>query len=231
MVVPLADVMVIAAAGLGLKHRRLGGGRVESDIDARLPRRLTMNADNQIPARSPWGEVQYGKVLVDGIITVGTAGHGGVRISAERLRQMPAALRLGRRRWFEEDCEAALVAVAFADDLSLDEKARENAARSVANYFPTQWEAHFGRTLEPGQSYTRDRELFEAANADRMVVGSASGDWADGVPEGMVGVTARRRSDGAQGRFLVDRDRYRSAAGQFGYVVDEAVDRPWPTAA
>lgn len=189
-----------------------------------------MNADNRIPVSSPWGAVQYGKVLVDGIITVGTAGHGGVRISPERLRQMPSALRLGRRRWFEEDCEAALVALAFADDLGLDESRRENAARSVADYFPTQWEAHFGRTLQPGESYTRDRELFEAANVDRMVVGSAVGSGSDGVPEGMVGVTARRRSDGARGLFLVDRARYRSAAGRFGYVIDETVDQVWTSA-
>ncbi|MDH6284061.1 DUF7007 domain-containing protein [Prescottella agglutinans] len=189
-----------------------------------------MNADNRIPASSPWGEVQYGNVLADGIIVVGTASHGGVRISAERLRQMPPALRLGRRRWFEEDCEAALVAVAFADELGHDDARRENAARSVADYFPAKWEAHFGRTLQPGESYARDRELFEAATADRMVVGSAVGAGSEGVPEGMVGVTARRRSDGARGLFLVDRDRYRSAAGRFGYVIDESVDQVWTEA-
>ena len=189
-----------------------------------------MNADNRIPASSPWGEVQYGTVLADGIISVGTAGHGGVRISQDRWRQMPAALRLGRRRWFEEDCEAALVALAFADELGFDDSRRENTARSVADYFPANWEAHFGRALEPGQSYTRDRELFEAANADRMVVSSAVGAGSDGVPEGMVGVTARRRSDGGRGLFLVDRARYRSEAGQFGYVIDETVDQVWTQA-
>lgn len=185
-----------------------------------------MNADNQIPASSPWGAVQYGSVLADGIISVSTAGHGGVRISVERLRQMPPALRLGRHRWFEEDCDAALVALAFADDLKLDDRRRENAARSVADYFPAKWEAHFGRTLEPGQSYTRDHETFKTTHADRMVANGATGDWHHDVPDGMVGVTATRRSDGATGRFLVSADRY-AARSKFGYVIDETLDRVW----
>ncbi|MCZ4587653.1 hypothetical protein O4328_28865 [Rhodococcus opacus] len=188
-----------------------------------------MNADNRIPASSPWGAVQYGSVLVDGIITVSTAGHGGVRISAERLRQMPVALRLGRRRWFEEDCEAALVGVAFADELTLDDHRRESMAASVANWFPDKWEAHFGRTLEPGQSYVRDKENFEAATVNQLVADSALGDWHEDVPEGMVGVTAHRRSDGTRGRYLVAADRY-AKRGQFGHVIDESVDVVWSTA-
>lgn len=34
-----------------------------------------MNADNRIPSSSPWGTVQYGSVLADGIITGSTARH------------------------------------------------------------------------------------------------------------------------------------------------------------
>ena len=185
-----------------------------------------MNADNQIPASSPWGAVQYGSVLADGIISVSTAGHGGVRISVERLRQMPPALRNGRHRWFEEDCEAALVGLAFADELGFDENRRESLARSVANYYPAKWEAHFGRTLKPGESDERDREAFKAETADRMVARSAFGDWYEGVPDGMVGVAADRCSDGATGRFLVSADRY-AARSKFGYVIDETLDRVW----
>ncbi|NLU64931.1 hypothetical protein HCA61_22090 [Rhodococcus sp. HNM0563] len=188
-----------------------------------------MNADNRIPASSPWGAVQYGSVVADGIITVSTAGHGGVRISPERFKQMPAALRIGRRRWFEEDCEAALVGLAFADDLGLDDRRRAQVAQSVADWFPTKWEAHFGRTLEPGESNLRDKETFEAATADQFVADSALGDWHEDVPAGMVGVTALRRSDNVRGRFLVAHDRY-SQRHRFGYVIDEAVDVVWSSA-
>ncbi|RYE40315.1 MAG: hypothetical protein EOP24_41290 [Hyphomicrobiales bacterium] len=188
-----------------------------------------MNADNRIPATSPWGAVQYGCVLADGIISVSPAGHGGVRISHERLNQMPAALRIGRRRWFEEDCEAALVGLAFADVLELDDSRRDDMAASVADWFPATWEAHFGRTLEPGESFLRDKETFEAATADQFVADSALGDWHEDVPKGMVGVTALRRSNGVRGRFLVAADRY-VQRGWFGYVIDEAVAVVWSSA-
>ncbi|MCQ4121360.1 DUF7007 domain-containing protein [Rhodococcus tibetensis] len=174
-----------------------------------------MNADNRIPASSPWGSVQYGSTLADGIITVSTAGHGGVRISPQRLRQMPSALRLGRRRWFEEDCESALVAVAFADDLELDDRRRELAAQSVADWFPTAWEAHFGRTLQPGQSYVRDKETFTVANADRMVADSATQHSRDqcSARAGVLRPQRRRRSG------VRDHAERRCAA----------VPRPWPS--
>ncbi|WP_072815928.1 DUF7007 domain-containing protein [Rhodococcus zopfii] len=186
-----------------------------------------MNADNRIPIKSPWGAVQYGRVLADG--TVSTAGHGGVRISSERLKQMPAALRIGRRRWFEEDCEAALVGLAFADDLELDDRRRASMAASVADWFPDKWEAHFGRTLKPGQSHNRDKENFEAATINEMVVDSALGDWHEDVPQGLVGVTAIRRCDGTRARFQVAADRY-ATRGRFGYVIDETVDVVWSSA-
>ncbi|WP_413769113.1 DUF7007 domain-containing protein [Rhodococcus pyridinivorans] len=163
-----------------------------------------MNADNRIPTSSPWGAVQDGRVLAHGIIIVSTSGHGGVRISPARLKQMPAALRLGRRRWFEEDCEAALVGLAFADDLEFTDSRRDDLAAVVANWFPTNWEAYFGRTLEPGESYLRDKETFEAATADQFVVDSALGDWHEDVPAGLVGVTALRRSDGITTPLLPD---------------------------
>lgn len=117
---------------------------------------------------------------------------------------MPAALRLGRRRWFEEDCEAALVGLAFADDLEFTDSRRDDLAAVVANWFPTNWEAYFGRTLEPGESYLRDKETFEAATADQFVVDSALGDWHENVPAGLVGVTALRRSDGITTPLLPD---------------------------
>lgn len=184
-----------------------------------------MNDHTRIPASSPWGTVQYGTVLADGIISVSTAGHGGVRISPERLAQMPPALRLGRRRWFEEDCEAALVLWAFAD--TIGERDRRSAfEKAVRDWFPDKWEAHTGRTLEPGESYTRDAQRFAEDHAADFVVTSACGDWHAEVPAGMVGCTAVRRIDGARGWFLVESGRYR-ARGHNGYVIDQAVDGPW----
>ncbi len=212
-----------ATSAAGGRHRAMASAHRQPLLEVHV------NADNRIPTSSPWGAVQDGRVLADGIIIVWTSGHGGVRISPERLKQMPAALRLGRRRWFEEDCEAALVGLAFADDLEFTDSRRDDLAAVVANWFPTNWEAYFGRTLEPGESYLRDKETFEAATADQFVVDSALGDWHEDVPAGLVGVTALRRSDGIRGKFLVAAERY-SRRDRFGYVIDETVDVVWSSA-
>lgn len=186
-----------------------------------------------IPASSPWGVVQHGRVLAEGIVVVGTARHGGIQISRDRLNQMPPALRLGRRRWFEEDCEAALVLWAFADDCGLTGDRLGRVEKSVRDWFPDKWEKHTGRTLNRGESATRDKEMFTASNECNYVVTAA---WCAGqndVPEGKVGVLARRASDQDERYFLVAATRYAARGQQPGncgtYVVDPAVDVPWVT--
>lgn len=92
-----------------------------------------------IGTRSPWGEIDSAHTLIDGIVTVGTASHGGMWVSPERRAQMPPPLRLGRKAWYEEDCETALVAVAFARELDLNADARVAARKLIVTYFPDQW--------------------------------------------------------------------------------------------
>lgn len=75
--------------------------------------------DNR-PAGTPWGMTQQADQILPGIWQVHTAGHGGIRVSEERWNAMPAALRLnpyGGGRWFEEDCEALFVLVAFLEEI------------------------------------------------------------------------------------------------------------------
>ena len=68
---------------------------------------------------TPWGVAQTVTVIADGIESVSTSSHGGIRLSAERQAQMPERFvglnKYGRGCWYEEDCEWALVAVAFPE--------------------------------------------------------------------------------------------------------------------
>lgn len=84
---------------------------------------------------TPWGPAQSEKTIAPGITSYTTAGHGGIHLTMERVQAMPAALRAitpyahNERdplnecgRWYEEDCDWALVALAFPehfDDYSL----------------------------------------------------------------------------------------------------------------
>lgn len=56
------------------------------------------------PTMSPWGEVQFAKILAPGIVLVDTAGHGGVGLSEARIAEMPEDARTGDG-WYEEDGE------------------------------------------------------------------------------------------------------------------------------
>lgn len=57
--------------------------------------------------RSPWGEIQHCVELAPGAWLVSTSSHGGVKLDAERNREIPS---IARRRggWYEEDCDAAI---------------------------------------------------------------------------------------------------------------------------
>lgn len=87
---------------------------------------------------SPWGPVQHQHEIAPGIVRVMTAGHGGLVLSPERLQAMPNRYKLneyGTGRYFEEDCEWALVALAFPDEFS--EEQRDAARATAAQYYPS----------------------------------------------------------------------------------------------
>ena len=67
---------------------------------------------------SPWGEIQTQEEIAEGIICVSTASHGGYWVDDDLFASMPTALKCnvyGTGQWFEEDCEVALVVLAFPD--------------------------------------------------------------------------------------------------------------------
>lgn len=65
---------------------------------------------------TPWGYADSEKEIGGGIISVSTPSHGGLFVPPLVFNTMPAELKCnvyGEGTWFEEDCEWALVALAF----------------------------------------------------------------------------------------------------------------------
>ncbi len=85
---------------------------------------------------SPWGRVQNEITLAEGITFVDTASHGGIKLSAERVAQMPRGARK-TSGWYEEDCESLWPLSKFWDELDhaalfgADEKAIQKAHDSI----------------------------------------------------------------------------------------------------
>lgn len=90
---------------------------------------------------TPWGLSQNPTQIAPGIILHSAASHGGIELSPERMRELPVQLQKPHAgycpfNWFEEDCEIALVILAWPDLFS---PAQQTAAERTAQaYYPTQ---------------------------------------------------------------------------------------------
>lgn len=188
-------------------------------------------------SRSPWGTVDYVSRRAVGITDVGTASHGGVKLSAERNRAVHEAWRRPGG-WYEEDCEWAIAAVTFPEAYPPEHVA--TARKTARNWFPDEYEAVTGEQVQPGESHVRDEALFFAEHANDWVTTAAlAADPGtverflrdDGDTEmrfvqaeqAMVKVWARvdgRHATAPETRaFLVRKADY-DGRGRFGFVVD-----------
>jgi len=90
---------------------------------------------------SPWGAIQSQQTVAPGIEFVSTASHGGCYVSDDRLAELPAAVRDAERfnppgNWYEEDCEVAIVIVAFPEVAATLGADRTSALRSLKRFYP-----------------------------------------------------------------------------------------------
>ena len=118
--------------------------------------------------RSPWGQVDFQHIIAEGIVSVCTPSHGGLKLDARRQAIMPAGMRTDDG-WYEEDCEWAKVFVVFRrhildycrahpDDPNTPYTLTsiERAPESLKNWYPEQYERWFGCQIPPGESYVRE---------------------------------------------------------------------------
>lgn len=179
-------------------------------------------------SRTPWGKADHVSVIADGIVFAGTPGHGGVKLSPERNRVIPPALR-SSSGWYEEDVEYNIPAYYFPGEFasqphitSSEEEMRASAESSIKNWFPSKWEEATGESLAPGESHEKDRETWRKVHDGDFLTTSASAAKTD---PNMVVVTAVRPIDGSEGTYLVPREEYDSRRhgdrGQDGtFVID-----------
>lgn len=178
-----------------------------------------------VPKSSPWGSVQGGSVLAEGIVSVYTAGHGGIKLDATRNALIPESARASNG-WYEEDCEWAIPALVFPEAFAKPgyDMAAE-AARSCKHWNPEAYTAITGQEVALEESGVLRDRAFKLETADKFVVSCAWGyspantPW---VPEGKVGVVARRASDGKEIYGLVSAERYAARTGF--YVMDLTID-------
>jgi hypothetical protein len=142
---------------------------------------------------SPWGKVQGTDTLAPGIDAVYTAGHGGLKVTAARNKDIDPAWR--ESTFYEEDCAWSKAAITHHRDLK---PAYVESAHQVARrWYPDQYDAIVGKDpakygLDP-ETYTKvtaaESHIIEA----REFLSARAGthvrvDRVDQGPEGMKAV-------------------------------------------
>lgn len=88
--------------------------------------------------RTPWGQSDGQVTPIKGITLYSTPRHGGIHLSPERIKQLPQYVTKESNfshslTWWEEDCDWAIIAVVFEDELRASGKyyaCEENISRA-----------------------------------------------------------------------------------------------------
>lgn len=147
-----------------------------------------MPEDIYVPSYTPWGAPQTVKTLADGVISYTTSSHGGIFVRSDVNEQIPDYAR-DAEGWYEEDCGWAIVAY-FLPHVLPDE--HEEAISTLKHWFPEIYERATGTVLQPGESHSKDEQMFHAAHQDDYIVVTAWGEWHEQVPDGMIAVFATK---------------------------------------
>lgn len=162
-------------------------------------------------SRTPWGTAQFVEEIAPGIVSVSCAGHGGVKLSPERNREVHPAFRRSSG-WYEEDCEwraaAAAHPEAFARPDQDPDDVYEDAKESLRNWYPDEFTEAFGETADETNSIVMrdrkeraDKDAYREAHAEDFVTtGGSNPAW---CPRGFEVIDAEQRSTGTKRSFVV----------------------------
>jgi hypothetical protein len=153
-------------------------------------------------SRTPWGASQRVEEIAPGITFAPTEGHGGIKLSPERNREIHPALR-NRNGWYEEDCDAHIVAMRFNEHFN---ESAESASDGVRRWYPDAWEAATGLKIQPGESRVRDEANFVKSHEDDLV-GHSSRGADDGTDRLIVPVL---QADGETAEFYMSKDEVKA---------------------
>jgi hypothetical protein len=159
-----------------------------------------------------WGAIADTFEVAPGIWSVDCEGHGGWKLSAERNAEVAAEWRIDDG-WYEEDCEYKIPMYTFCDELEDFRRARtvdgddtfgrEHLEHGLINEHPDAWEAITGAVIQPGESATRDQQLFIAATRDKFVSHAATSRL-----DGQVRVWVLRASTGERLDLVLPKEHY-----------------------
>ena len=168
---------------------------------------------------TPWGTAQTQQTLAEGIISVSTASHGGLKLDRKRNAKMPKCLRI-KGGWYEEDSDWNRVYLVFFAELGYSEEDKKIQAckQTLADWQPALYEEFYGVTLSEGQSQQRDRDNWYQENQHKLLSYSARSQ--NGMVKVWAAIGGRTGNSLPKGerQFLVPSDEYDNRT--YAFVVD-----------
>jgi len=181
-------------------------------------------ASTPAPVHTLWDTPEMATQRLAGIWSVRTRSHGGFVLSDERQAAMPEPLRLDSI-YYEKHIDWTLVILAFEAEFAALKDQHFDLERGLAHQTARHWRPErygkfTGQVITPSDSYVLKKVESIKAAIGEIGVRSASGDWADWVPSGKVGVYGQRiigcdhlgftQYDGPDFKGLCDAARYDS---------------------
>ncbi len=173
--------------------------------------------------RSPWGVVEFEEKLAEGIYIVSTPGHGGVKLDKARNAQVHPAWRQSGG-WYEEDCEWAIPALTFPDEIFIETESQATAHKAGKDWFPDEYTKVTGIEVSVEESFTLQQRAFKLKTMDKFIGVAAFGTWEKSVPIGKVGVVLRHQTTGEERDVLVNSEDYDLRKGPYVATGNEV---PW----
>lgn len=167
---------------------------------------------------TPWGPSQTTKTLATGIISITTAGHGGIYLEPLRqshvARLFPDFATFAGGPWYEEDEDWAVVALAFPE--AFEDEAVYYAVEAATRFRHA--ESHRWDCVESWLATAASGLVRKRANAfadivkDKWRIGSMSSGTPDGVPNNYWQVSLYRGKERKTAYMPYPRERFLSDA-------------------
>lgn len=146
-----------------------------------------------------WGKPQQITTLAEGVVSVSTAGHGGIVLSKERNALVPADIRMEDGA-YEEDCDWAIAwmsmrkAGVIPDNATWGKRSATEidpyAIQSLHRWRPDHVKDLTGQDPDPNSPILLARRDYATAREQGLllVVSATASSASNSVPPGMVGV-------------------------------------------
>lgn len=189
-----------------------------------MPRSTSLKKDyTLIRAKSiqtPWGKSQTITVVIEGITSVTTSSHGGLKLNKKLNNRIPDYLR-SENAWYEEDV-AWCIPYAILKDIVLSSVPADKwedtlttieiAVSTLKHWYWEEYERYFCLVLKPGESSGKDEDMWKKDHENDLQVISAYGSWHPNVPSGWTGICCVRGASSSPHAkffyFLVPEDIY-----------------------